>query len=158
MITNIIINSIYTLIATLGFNILENVRGKNLIFTSLGGGLTWFVYLISSYHISSSSAACFFIASVFASTYSEIMARVLKTPVTTFIIGAIIPLVPGGGMYNTMLESIQGNINGSLSTGLKTLSTAGTIAVGIFFVSSVFKASSLFKKKLLKNKKFKSFF
>ncbi len=153
-----IINSIYILIATLCFNILENVRGKNLIFTSLGGGLTWFFYLISSSYISSSSIICFFIASVFASTYSEVMARVLKTPVTTFVIGAIIPLVPGGGMYNTMLQSIQGNINGSLSTGLKTLATAGTIAVGIFFVSSVFKASSLFKKKLFKNKKFKSYF
>ncbi len=80
------------------------------------------------------------------------MARVIKTPATTFIIYSIIPLVPGWGMYNTMLYSIQGNINQSLSTGLNTLEIAGTIAVGIFLVSSIFKATVLFRRKLYKNK------
>lgn len=146
-----IINSIYILIATLSFSILGNVRGKNLIFSSLGGGFTWFFYLLSSHYVSSSSLLCFFTASVFASMYSEIMARVVKTPATTFIIYSIIPLVPGWGMYNTMLYSIQGHINQSLSTGLNTLEIAGTIAVGIFLVSSIFKATTLFRRKLFKN-------
>lgn len=147
-----IINSIYIFIAALSFSILGNVRGKSLIFSSLGGGFTWFFYLLSSHYISSSSLFCFFTASAFASTYSEIMARVIKTPATTFIIYSIIPLVPGWGMYNTMLYSIQGNINQSLSTGLNTLEIAGTIAVGIFLVSSIFKATVLFRRKLYKNK------
>lgn len=145
-----IINSIYILIATLSFSILGNVRGKNLIFSSLGGGFTWFFYLLSSHYLTSSSLLCFFTASVFASIYSEVMARVLKTPATTFIIYSIIPLVPGWGMYNTMLQSIQGHINESLSTGLNTLEIAGTIAVGIFLVSSIFKAAALFRRKLSK--------
>ncbi|MFL0196499.1 threonine/serine exporter family protein [Clostridium sp. WILCCON 0269] len=145
-----IINSIYILITTLSFSILGNVRGKNLIFSSLGGGLTWFFYLLSSHHLSSSSILCFFIASVVASIYSEVMARVLKTPATTFVICAVIPLVPGGGMYNTMLQSIQGHINESLSMGLNTLEIAGTIAVGIFLVSSISKVCVLFKRKLFK--------
>ncbi len=146
-----IINSIYILIATLCFGIIGNVRGKNLVFSSIGGGITWFLYSISSHYIGSSSILCFFIASVFASIYSEIMARILKTPATTFIIGAIIPLVPGGNMYNAMFQYVQGNINQSLLIAFKTLASAGSIAVGIFFISSVFKASALFNRNFFKH-------
>ncbi len=144
-----LLNVLYTLIATLCFGVLSNIRGKNLIFAALGGGLTWLFYLTTSSYFHITNMFCFFIASVIASAYSEIMARVLKTPVTTFIICAIIPLVPGGGMYNTMLESVQGNVNASLILGLQTLYIAGTIAVGIFSVSSIARILVLFNKKTI---------
>lgn len=142
----IVINSIYAFIATFGFCILFNIRGKNLFYTSLGGGITWFLYLLTV-HYSNSNIFALFIASIVAGLYSEIMARVLKSPVTTFSICAIIPLVPGGGMYNTMLESIQGNVNKSLATGLNTLASAGAIAVGILLASSFTKLVLFFTKK-----------
>lgn len=141
----IIINSLYAFIATFGFCILFNIRGKNLFYTSLGGGVTWFFYLYAD-HFSSSNIFALFIASIVAGIYSEIMARVLKSPVTTFSICAIIPLVPGGGMYNTMLQLIQGNVNNSLTTGLATLSSAGAIAVGILLASSFTKLMLFFTK------------
>ncbi|GLC28620.1 membrane protein [Clostridium omnivorum] len=141
----IIINSLYAFIATFGFCILFNIRGKNLFYTSLGGGVTWFFYLLAD-HFSSSNIFALFIASIVAGIYSEIMARVLKSPVTTFSICAIIPLVPGGGMYNTMLQLIQGNVNNSLTTGLATLSSAGAIAVGILLASSFTKLMLFFTK------------
>lgn len=150
-----ILSSIYTLIATLCFSFIFNIRGKNLIFAALGGGLSWYIYLLSSSLLSGYSILPFFISSVVASVYSEIMARVLKTPVTTFVICAIIPLVPGGGMYNTMFQSIQGNLNESLTLGLQTLSIAGAVAIGVFFVSSIAKllfwARRSFKAKMDKN-------
>ncbi|MBQ1965266.1 MAG: threonine/serine exporter family protein, partial [Clostridia bacterium] len=36
------------------------------------------------------------------SVYAGIMARVLKTPATTFITTSLIPLIPGGSLYYTM--------------------------------------------------------
>ncbi|AYD41471.1 threonine/serine exporter [Clostridium fermenticellae] len=146
-----IINSFYTLIATLSFGILSNIRGKNLFFASIGGALTWFFYLLTHSYFHISNMFSFFIASAMGAVYSEIMARVKKTPVTTFVICSIIPLVPGGGMYNTMFEVVQGNINNALILGLKTLSIAGIIAVGVFFVSSISKTISLFRKKIFSN-------
>jgi uncharacterized membrane protein YjjB (DUF3815 family) len=74
-----------------------------------------------------------------AGTYSEILARILKAPVTIFSVISIIPLVPGGGMYYTMLDVIQGNINNSLNTGLNTISSAGSISAGILLASSLTK-------------------
>ncbi|AWI03862.1 threonine/serine exporter family protein [Clostridium drakei] len=141
-----LINILYTLIATLCFGVLSNIKGKNLIFASLGGGLSWSTYLISSSYFHISNIFSFFIASLLAAAYCEIMARVIKTPVTTFIICAIIPLVPGGGMYNTMFQSVQGNTNESLTLGLQTLYIAGTIAVGVFFISSIAKITTKFSK------------
>lgn len=137
-------NSIYALIATFGFGIIFNIRGKNLIFASLGGGLSWLFYLLTlSFY--NSILVSLFVAATVGALYSEIMARVIKTPVTTFIICAIIPLVPGSGMYNCMFESIKGNFNGSLSLAIYTLSYAGAIAVGILLISSITKLITTLK-------------
>lgn len=144
-----ILTTLYTLIATFCFGILFNIRGKNLIFSSLGGGVSWFFYTLTLSYMHISNMFCFFIASVLAAAYSEVMARVLKTPVTTLVICAIIPLVPGGGMYNAMFQSVQGNVTNSLSIGLETLYIAGTIAVGVFFVSSITKILVLFNRKFI---------
>jgi uncharacterized membrane protein YjjB (DUF3815 family) len=148
-----ILNTLYTLIATFSFSILANIRGKNLVFASLGGGFTWFIYLLTTTYTHGSNVFCFFIASVFAAMYSEIMARILKTPVTTLVISTIIPLVPGSGMYYTMSESVQGNINTSLNLGIQTLAIAGTIAIGVFLVSSLSKTLFHFRRML--NAKYK---
>jgi len=139
-----IIKSLYALVATLTFGILFNIRGKKLFIASLGGGLSWFVYLLASYY-GQSNVFSFFMASLAAGVFSEVMARIMKTPVTTFVICAIIPLVPGGGMYYTMLDSIRGNINDSLNKGLETLTIAGAIAVGIILVSSTSKYITLIR-------------
>jgi uncharacterized membrane protein YjjB (DUF3815 family) len=131
-----IINSLYATAATFSFCVLFNIKGKNMFVASLGGGLGWLIYLLLL-HFELTETSSLFFASITLGIFSEIMARVLKTPVTTFIVPALIPLVPGGGMYYTMLESVQGNIYTSLETGLQTLSNAGALAVGIVFVSSI---------------------
>ncbi len=134
--TNMITQSIFALFSALGFGILFNIKGNKLFYAALGGGISWFVSLYCEglgFNINSS----FFISSVIFSIYSEIMARILKTPVTTLIICALIPLVPGGGMYYTMYEAINGNIMESIELGLNTLSSAGSLALGIIFVSTL---------------------
>lgn len=138
-------NLVYALITTFAYCIIFNIRGKNTIFASIGGGLTWLIYLITLKYSNSNNLA-FFIASIFSGFYSEIMARFLRTPVTTFVICAIIPLVPGGGMYYTMYEFIQGNITKAQTLGIETLSIAGAIAVGILLASSVTRLLMFFNK------------
>ncbi|MCB2292303.1 threonine/serine exporter family protein [Clostridium algoriphilum] len=137
-----ILNSIYAFFSSLGFGILFNIRGKLLIIASLGGGLAWLTYLIAG-RLQPSIVFSLFLAAMMGSIYSEIMARIYKNPVTMFIICAIIPLVPGGGMYYASLEAVKGNFNVALSKGAETLFSAGAIAVGIVFVASI---STIFKK------------
>ena len=108
-----ILEVIAAFISTFAFGIVFNIKDKNLFFAALCGALGWFVYKFSlMFGISDTTAL--FLASLALSTYSEVFARILKTPVTTFVIAALIPLVPGGGMYYTMVEAINGDIMKSL--------------------------------------------
>lgn len=133
---------IYAFIVSLGFGVLFNVRDKNLFFAALGGAVGWFFYSLTL-NLSSSSVLAMLMASISISIYAEIFSRVLKNPVTLFLVCSLIPLVPGSGMYYTVFEAVQGNIFESLNYGIETLSLAGVIAVGIILVSTL---SRLFQK------------
>ncbi|NME84375.1 threonine/serine exporter family protein [Clostridium sp. SM-530-WT-3G] len=141
---------IVSFIASLGFGIIFNIKGKNLIFAALGGGLSWFCSLFFSKQ-GMSDALSFFCSSIIFSIYSEICARKLKTPITTILICALIPLVPGAGMYYTMYETITGNVQKAIHLGLNTCASAGSLALGVIFVSTITKHITQFKKLFLKN-------
>lgn len=134
------------LISTFGFGIIFNIRGKNLIFASIGGGLAWLIYKIVLANEGSVIEAMF-ISSIIFSAYSEVGARILKTPVTTFVICALIPLVPGSGMYYTMYATVQGDIDKALELGLNTLAQAGTLAIGVILVSTITRLMTSYSKK-----------
>ncbi len=85
----------------------------------------------------------FFLATVATALYSEIMARVFKKPATEFQIVALLPMVPGGGIYYTMEYCVIGNTEMFLKTGLHTLGIAGALAMGILLVSSFFRISAV---------------
>ena len=144
---------ILSFFACMGFGILFNIRGKNLLFASLSGAISWFVYiLVLSFNFSNTTSLL--ISSICFSIYSEIFARILKTPVTSLIICGLITLVPGAGMYNTMYQIILGNLETAVRLGLETLASAGTLALGILFVSTTTKivAGNLdFKKSKIKD-------
>ena len=128
--------SFVAFIVTFGFGILFNIKGKKLIFAAIGGGISWYFYSLPL-SLGLSEVSSLFISTLVFSTYSEVLARIFKTPVTTFVVCALIPLVPGSGMYYTMREAISGNISKSLELGLNTLASAGTLALGVLFVSTL---------------------
>lgn len=132
-------------IASLGFGILFNIKGKKLFLAAIGGSLGGVAYQVCL-DIGASELSAMFIASICFSLYSEILARTAHTPVTTFIICALIPLVPGGGMYRTMLAAIQGDIMKALTMGLDTITIAGALVLGILLVSTIMKAITKRKK------------
>lgn len=143
---NLIINSIYAFFSSLGFGLIFNIKGRNLFFASLCGALGWFVYLFSAEFIVSSEDFNYFLAALCIALFSEISARKLKTPVLVFLVCGIIPLVPGGGMFYTMLETLKGNTSEALSLGCNTLMIAGSIATGLVLVSSFTKLYFSMKK------------
>lgn len=136
-------------IASLGFAMLYNVRGKRLVVTILGGILSWSLYLLLNSFIGNMAMQYFFVT-VFLTTYTEIAARIVKTPTTTFLVSAIIILMPGGSLFNTMSCAIQGNWNDFFIYGVDTVTISVAIALGIMFVSSVVKIIYTLGKKSLR--------
>ena len=121
--------------ACAGFCLLFNIRGKTLLWSSLGGTLGWLVYTLAS--PLANDILQYFLATVATAVYSELMARVMKKPATGFQIVALLPLVPGGGIFYTMEYCVIGNNAMFLSTGLHTLGIAGSLAMGVLLVSSI---------------------
>ena len=141
-----ILQIIFSFFASLGFGIIFNIKGKNLIFASIGGSIGWITYITLG-ETNIPVVLCYLISSIIISTYSEIMARVLKTPVTTIIIASLMPLVPGAGMYYTVYEAILGNLHNSILKGIQTMSYALSLAVGIILISTITKQINLIKRK-----------
>lgn len=140
---------ISSFIASFGFGILFHIRGNKLILAAIAGTIGSVVYSICI-EMNMTSTTAMFLASVSFSVFSEICARICKAPVTTFIIVALIPLVPGGGMYYTMLEAVKGEVLLALEKAFETIAQAGALALGIIFVSSVTKMLFTRKRKLVK--------
>ncbi len=124
------------LLATIFIAILFQVPKRNVVLTALGGGLGC---LINELCLLAGLSDFFsiFLASLTLAMYSEIMARMRKTTVPTFLISGLFPLVPGAGMYYTMLAIVHHELDNALSTGINTLSTAALMALGILFVSTM---------------------
>lgn len=125
---------VWAFTGTFSFGLIFNLRGKNLMYASLGGLLAWVTYLVSK-AAGAEEVMAYFIASVGISFYAEIMAIERKTPVTVFIMLGMIPLVPGGGIFYTMQGLITKNYEMFLQKGFITFASAGAIALGILIAS-----------------------
>lgn len=129
---------IYSFFATVGFAIFLNAPKSTLISSGFVGGLGWsvFYYLVK---LSGNDILANFIAALLVSYFSEILARKLRQPAIIFIIPGIIPLVPGLGMYNTMLYLVQHDYNNAIAKGADVLFVGGAISLGILVVTSLVK-------------------
>ena len=77
---------------------------------------------------------------------AEILARIFKTPTTTFIILLLIPLIPGSGLYYTMANALSGNSQGFMERGLITLELTLALSLGIIVVTSFVRRVKYLKK------------
>lgn len=129
---------IYSFIATVGFAIFLNAPKSILISSGLVGGIGWsvFYYLVQ---LTGNDILSNFVAALLVSYISEILARKLKQPAIIFIIPGIIPLVPGLGMYNTMLYLVQNDYNNAIAKGADVLFVGGAISLGILVITSLVK-------------------
>lgn len=122
-------------IGTMGFSILFNIRGKRFLFSGLGGLLSWLLFVLLG-RIIPNEPVRYFLVAVLISAYAELMARLLKTPTTTFIITSLVPLIPGGSLYYTMSYAFESNMEHFLEKGIYTLELASALALGIIIATT----------------------
>ena len=126
---------LWSFCACLGFCLVFNIHGPGILICSLGGALGWLVYLLAGESIFAA-----FLGAVAIGIFSEIMARVRRCPVTGYLLVALLPLVPGGGIYYAMGYCVAGDTQLFLSTLLHTLGMAAALAVGAMLASSLFRS------------------
>lgn len=137
---------IFALISTVGFSVLFNVPKKSVFYASITGAIGWTLYVYTK-TITLSIPFSVFIGAIGVGLLGEVFARIDKKPVTTFVIPGIVPLVPGYGIYLSMVNLINQDFYNAAKTGTEAIFTGGAISVGIILVSSVAK---ILKKRRLK--------
>lgn len=138
------VQCLVSLVGCIGFAILFNVHGMGIWLCAAGGLMTWAVYLLAE-HLGSGVVAANFWAALFASAYSEIMARIRKYPAISYLVVSIFPLLPGAGIYYTMSYALEGQMELALQKGIQTASIAGIMAVGILLVSTIVRLWTIWK-------------
>ena len=117
------------------FAYLFHTPKRCIVSSSLIGMIGYLVYMLFVDFVTGSVGGAFF-ASLAIAGMSELAARLQHAPATIFTSVAVIPLVPGGSLYQTMFHIVQNDYNLAVSKGVETVLIAGCIALAIALVTA----------------------
>ena len=123
---------------TLSFAILFACPRRCLPYCALVGAVGWLWYELLTL-LGADSATASLLAVIPLTILTRVFAITQKTPVTVFLLTGIFPLVPGAGIYYTMSLGLGGDVQAAVHKGLETAGVAGSIAVAILLVSTIFR-------------------
>lgn len=129
----------YSFIATLGFSILFSIPKDSIVKSGFTGAIGWIVNTIVSNFLVSQVAGIF-CGALTVGLMGETLAKYFKKPATIYIIPGIVPLVPGAGMYYTMLALTEKRFHDAANIGTETIFIAVAIAIGIILSSTLSKS------------------
>lgn len=131
---DILLKVIFAALGTMAFGVLFQVRGRHLPFAGLCGGAGYLVYLLVP---GEGRFAAVFLASLTIALLAEVFARLFKAPATLFLVAGLIPLVPGGQLFQCILRLMERHWEEAMERGINTLLISAAIAAGIVVVSSL---------------------
>ena len=133
---------ILTSLSVTCFGLMDRMKKMTVTVSSFGGALTFtaeYILLTKTENI----FLVYFLSACITCLYSEIMARIIKTPVTVIMLPAIIPLVPGSLIYRAMKGLLEKNSSAYMSNLVEVLLSAGGIASAAALCGA---AATLYKK------------
>ena len=133
-----VIQVIGAFFAVVTIAVLNGVPKKYLIYSGTVGAAGWAVYLLMRY-VDVNEAMAMFVAALVVAVVSHVYARVLKAPVTLFLVCGILPLVPGVAMYRVVYYLLISDTVTAGHYAVTTASVTGAIALAVFLVDTVFK-------------------
>ena len=128
-----IVQLLTAFVGSLGFGLLFGLRRRYLVPAGLGGMLSWGLYLLLSLLLPSPFLVCL-LAAAFSMLWAELMAHLLRSPTTLFLVPAVIPLVPGSSLYYAMSCVVRKDLESARVYGVQTAEFALAIAAGMSIV------------------------
>lgn len=130
----------------IAFSIIFGMPKNLLKYATIVGVVSWVIYSYLLY-IEVDIVLQAFITGLIVAGMSHIFARVLKAPVTIFLVPGILPLVPGGPIYRSVYYFINDNSGLGNMYFTQTLQIAGAIAMSIFIMDSIFRQTRRYTKR-----------
>lgn len=134
-----ILPCLWAFLACVAFGLVYNIQGIGILICGFGGALAWLSYQ-GAVALGTNNILAAFLAAVVIAVFSEVMARLRRCPVTGYLQVALLPLVPGAGVYHAMRYCVAGETNLFLATLLNTIGVAAALSVGAMLASSVVRA------------------
>lgn len=133
------IQCISAFLACLGFAFVFRIHYhfRFAILGSLVGMIGWLLFVMTSFLQNDIMQT--FVATIVIALLAEIIARIEKAPATIFLLVGCFPLVPGRGIYESMLHCVHGNYDAFVSSLVYTFSISMGIALGILVISTIFR-------------------
>ncbi len=121
---------LYAFMAALFFSFLFNVPKRSVLVTATIAGIGYMVFSIFQGYTGADFTG-YFVGTFVMALLSEVAARMMKLATTTFITIAVIPLVPGLGLFETMQFVVLNEYTAAIQTGTHAMLAAGAIAMAI---------------------------
>lgn len=119
-----------------GFAFVFNAPLKSLPKAGLGGSVGWLVFLMTQ-HITGSVIISTFTGTLMISLLGDFFTTLDRKPLTVFIVPAIVPFVPGFGIYNTMLAVVEQDYPLAVHHGTNTFFVGLAIALALTIMLSI---------------------
>lgn len=123
-------------VGTCLFSFMMHAPRRAILPNSILAGTAYTVFMLVSNQLHSEPMA-YFLATMLAAVGSELLATLGKMPAMIFLFPSVIPMVPGIGIYRTMLYLIQKKYEAFLDTGTQTLIALGAMAVAIALTNEI---------------------
>ena len=117
-------------VGTVGFAMLVHVPKKSWLPSGLIAACAYLVYYLLT-QAGLPDPMGIFIGSLFGSLCGQLCARKMKTIGTVFLMSAIVPVVPGLGLYRMMAYLGQGRTEAGVDLGIQAMITIAMIALGM---------------------------
>lgn len=130
---NLVIKSVSCVFATVFFGILLKQPKESLPYTAVISLCGYLVYILLG-----EGMIAFFISGLLIGILCETAARLLKRTTTLFMISSIIPLVPGLGLYRSVLFMVHHDYLSALKTAVNAIGGIGAIALAITLSTMLF--------------------
>ena len=115
---------------TVGFAMLVHTPKRAWFVSGLIASLSYLVYWLMTY-LGLPDPMAIFIGALFGSLTGLLSARLMKIIGTVFLMSAVVPVVPGLGLYRMMAAMGQGQIAAGAKTGIQAMITVAMIALGL---------------------------
>ncbi len=120
-----------------GFGALLHAPKKGVLWGSIIGSLGYTSYWLI-FHLAGSELLAMFVGALLAAALGQIAARRLHMISTVFVTIAILPLVPGIGLYRAMSAMGQGDMMTGAKTAVHAMSLILMIVMGTGLGSALF--------------------
>ena len=146
-------------VCTIGLVLMYNLEKRSTVFAVFGAMMACSIFEFYVFYNGNVFVGAL-LSALAVAFYGDIMAHVLKTPTTVLLIPGIVPMVPGGLLFNTMLSVLDQNRENAGTYGTKALLIALGLTVGIISATFIFRTfwSIVKKYKQSGHEKFNSVF